>query len=267
MDVIISETNLDKHAVSKYSFKVLGAAVENEFVESEHNSVKESDDKTLSNEVAQEQTQTLEQNQPAQQKDEIVQSLLKKTDELSGNYIKLQMKLEARDEEFKAQVEEIREKAYAEGIEAGKAQMSAEQDAKVKDSINQFAKSIETIGTTAKDLENALNPLRDELVSVAVDIAKEVIVAELSSSSADVASALARQLLEEVKGSTSVTMRVNPKDFEHVKEQLGEIKGVIIEPDSALTVGGVVVISDVGNIEGDIMRRYERVKTAALSSE
>jgi len=265
MDVIISETNLDKHAVSKYSFKVLGAA-EGEFIESEKSSIVQSEEKKSSSSDIQE-VNNVENSVPVQQKDEMVQSLLKKTDELSGNYIKLQMKLEARDEEFKTQLEEIKKEAYAQGIEAGKAQMSTEQDEKIKDSINQFSQSIEKIGHTAKDLESALEPLRDELVSVAVDIAKEVIVAELSSSSADVAAALAHQLLEEVKGSTSVTLRINPKDYEHVKKLIGEVKGVTMEPDSALAAGGVVVISDVGNIEGDIMRRYERVKTAALSSE
>jgi len=265
MDVIISETNLDKHIVSKYSFKVLGAA-EQSFEESQKSDIAHSEEKNISSDDIQE-VENVENRVQVEQKDEVVQSLLKKTDELSGNYIKLQMKLEARDEEFKAQAEEIREKAYADGIEAGKAQMSTEQDEKIKDSINQFSQSIDRIGQTAKDLESALEPLRDELVSVAVDIAKEVIVAELSNSSADVASALAHQLLEEVKGSTSVTLRINPKDYEHVKQLIGEVKGVTMESDSALAPGGVVVISDVGNIEGDIMRRYERVKTAALSSE
>jgi len=265
MDVIISENNLDKHSVSKYSFKVLGAA-EVEQGELENHDTPKSEDKSSPSHDAQE-VDNIENIASVKQKDEMVQSLLKKTDELSGNYIKLQMKLEARDEEFKNQIEEIKKEAYAQGVEAGKAQMSTEQDEKIKDSINQFAQSIERIGHTAKDLEAALNPLRDELVSVAVDIAKEVIVAELSSSSADVAAALAHQLLEEVKGSTSVTLRINPKDYEHVKKLIGEVNGVTMEPDSALAAGGVVVISDVGNIEGDIMRRYERVKTAALSSE
>ena len=265
MDVIISDTNLDKHTVSKYSFKVLGAA-EHSLEENEKSDIAHGEEKNISSDDIQEVV-NVENRVQVEQKDEVVQSLLKKTDELSGNYIKLQMKLEARDEEFKAQAEEIREKAYADGIEAGKAQMSAEQDEKIKDSINQFSQSIDRIGQTAKELESALEPLRDELVSVAVDIAKEVVVAELSSSSADVASALAHQLLEEVKGSTSVTLRINPKDYEHVKQLIGEVKGVTMESDSALAPGGVVVISDVGNIEGDIMRRYERVKTAALSSE
>jgi len=264
MDVIISENNLDKHDVSKYSFKVLGAGESEHVLSDEHE--KEEVASASNNEQVQDITPSPVAEVP-QQKDDMVQSLLKKTDELSGNYIKLQMKLEARDEEHKSEIEEARQNAYEEGIEAGKSQMNKELDAKVKENIDQFSKSIERIGKTAKDLEMALDPLRDELVSVAVDIAKEVVVSELSASSKDVATALARQLLEEVKGSTSVKLRINPKDFEHVKEQIGEVKGLEIEPDTALTPGGVVVISDVGNIEGDIMRRFERVKTAALSSE
>jgi len=263
MDIIISEKNLDRHTISKYSFKVL-SSLDNETatISNEQNVEKESSEPINVVNISDEQP--IQEQQP---KDEVVQSLLKKTDELSGNYIKLQMKLEAKDEEFKKQLEEEKQKAYEEGVEAGKSQMSEQQNEQLKSSIEQFATSIETISKTEKELKAALDPLRDELVSVAVDIAKEVVVAELSSSSKEVATALAHQLLEEVKGSTSVTLRVNPKDFEHVKGQIDNIEGIKIEPDSALTAGGVVVISDVGNIEGDIMRRYERVKTAALSSE
>ncbi|MEA1916045.1 MAG: hypothetical protein U9N42_00790 [Campylobacterota bacterium] len=34
--------------------------------------------------------------------------------------------------------------------------------------------------------------------------------------------------------------------------------------DSAVSAGGVVAISDAGNIDSDLMKRYERVKEMAL---
>jgi len=46
---------------------------------------------------------------------------------------------------------------------------------------------------------------------------------------------------------------------------LGTLEHVNVVADSAVSEGGVVVISDAGNIDAQISKRFQRVKKAALS--
>ena len=61
-----------------------------------------------------------------------------------------------------------------------------------------------------------------------------------------------------------MTIKVNPNDKVAVEQSLGTLENVKVLSDNAVSQGGVIVLSDAGNIDGDIMKRYERVKNAAL---
>jgi len=56
-----------------------------------------------------------------------------------------------------------------------------------------------------------------------------------------------------------------PKNHAYISEHLGKLEHITVLADSAVNEGGVVVISDAGNIDAQISKRFERVKKAALS--
>lgn len=262
MATVISSDSLEKHSVNRYSFKVIASgsldASREEHIESQETQmlpqesrqpVKEVDSSALS----------------SGSKDALIESLMQKTDEMSSNFIKLQMKFEAKEEEHQNALKAAKEAAFAEGIEAGKAQ-ALEGNEKSKISLfEQFNSSIKRLDESALVFEQSLEGLKNELIFAALDIAKEVIKVELLENSHEVAKLLSDELIKDLQGASKVTLKVNPLDHGAISEHVGKLKNIDILSDRAVSPGGVIAMSDAGNIDSQISKRFERVKKAALN--
>ncbi|WP_294896880.1 FliH/SctL family protein, partial [Sulfuricurvum sp. RIFOXYD12_FULL_44_77] len=106
--------------------------------------------------------------------------------------------------------------------------------------------------------------IQKELTHTALDIAKEVIGIETGEHSAKIAAKLSGDLIEELKDASKITLRVNPADHGFISEKVGSLTHVEVLSDRAISAGGVVAISDVGNIDSEIKKRYERLKRSLL---
>jgi len=265
MATIINKGNIVIHNVDKYNFKVLSLnsrktsilkAGEDEIQEPKY--TKDNHPKARESDI---DSSAMSQSS----KDSLIESLLKKTDEMSSNFIKLQMKLESKEEEYKTALEKEKKISYDEGIEAGKIQ--AREDAKVsyENGLTQFSNSVATLENSAKDYEEALENIKSELVTAALDIAKEVVAVELSENSAEIAKTLGAELIKELQSASKIKLKVNPKDHGALSQSVGSMEHIEILSDSAVSEGGVIAISDAGNIDAQISKRFERVKRAALN--
>jgi len=259
MATVISSDSVDMHSVNKYNFKVIALGSQNE--ENQDNTpqyTEENNPKQRSSDIDSSELST-------SSKESLIESLMKKTDEMSSNFIKLQMKLEAKEEEFKAELEKAKEQAFNEGMEAGRAKAIEDGEIGVSEAISLFSASVKKLDESAQEFERALEGIKEDLVLAALDISKEVIKVELSSSSQEVAKLLSHELIKELQGASKITLKVNPKDHASVSEELAKLEHVSVISDSAISPGGVIVISDAGNIDAEINKRFERVKRAALS--
>lgn len=198
-------------------------------------------------------------------KDSLIESLMKKTDEMSSNFIKLQMKYEQKEEEFKAELEKVRKEAYELGEQTGRELAQKEIQDTVQKSLQQYSESINKIENVSQSFQTSLDALKNELVVAALDIAKEVIKVEVSENPSQVATLLAEELIKDLQEASKITLKVNPQDHSVLSQHFGAMKNVTVISDSAISAGGVVVLSDVGNIDAQIQKRFERVKKAALS--
>jgi flagellar assembly protein FliH len=63
-----------------------------------------------------------------------------------------------------------------------------------------------------------------------------------------------------LKNAKKIEIKTNPKDFEYLQENFKDMQNISISPDEAISEGGVVLISDIGNIDGDIKTRLEKAK-------
>jgi len=100
----------------------------------------------------------------------------------------------------------------------------------------------------------------------AVDIAKEVIVKEVSEHSAEVAYSLAKELLDSLKDATKVLLKLNPEDYALIIKDFEGEDRIKIQPDKAIAKGGVVIMSDDGNLDGTIMSRFQTLKRTILEN-
>lgn len=257
MGSIISKNRLESHNVGKYNFKVI--ALGNSSDEEETSSL------VTQEPVKQKVTDVDSSALSSSSKESLIESLMQKTDEMSSNFIKLQMKLESKEEEYELSLVKAKEDAFAEGIEAGVAKALSDSELQLNSNVEMFADSITKIETSAKEFESALEAIKADLVRAAVDIAHEVVQVELSESSNEIAKVLSDELLNDLQGASKVTLKVNPKNHGSLSQHVGKQEHISIISDSAVSEGGVIVISDAGNIDAQISKRFQRVKRAALS--
>ena len=267
METVIGQDATNGHIINKYNFKVLSSSpngsssqINDEFVPaSQVVNVKE--EETPSSSVPEETNGELISKSS---KDELIESLLQKTDEMSSNFIKMQMKLEAKDDEYQASLAQVKEQAFEEGKTAGIKEAGELANSEHAELMQQFSTSVQTLDSSTKEFSSSIAGIQEELIHAALDIAKEVILVEIGTKGSEIASVLAQDLIKEIQTSSEVTLKVNPSDKVSIEQTLGTLENVKIISDNAVSNGGVIVLSDAGNIDGNIMKRYERVKSAAL---
>ena len=280
--VITSETS-PAHFIENYRFKVLGVgerATDSAPVLIEENNLSEE----LSEQnfgqkgenfapQASHQTQTNSQNHFASQaqspqiqqagESSFVEELLKKTDELSSNIIKLQMQIENQESEFAKRLETEISRAKEDGKNEGIAQANAANEAKINELEARFSTSAAKLDEQYVKFDEFLKKIEEELGQTAIKIAKEVIDKEISTSSNQIAHHLASSLIKELSNVKNIEIRVNPEDSEYLKEQFSKNEHVKISADDAISKGGVVIISDGGNIDATMQTRLEKLKMLA----
>jgi flagellar assembly protein FliH len=255
MDVVIQHNSHGAHTISKYQFKILSSLSGMSLGEASQE---------ISHMPHDERPIERRRESSNSSKDELIESLLKKADEMSSNVIKMQMRIESMQEEHAAALEEAKKGGYEEGVAAGITQeqsMNAGQSAKSHDQLSQ---SVKTLENAAAEFVNALEAIQKELTHTALDIAKEVIGIETGEHSSKIAAKLSNDLMEELKDASKITLRVNPADHGFISEKVGSLAHIEVLSDRAISPGGVVAISDVGNIDSEIKKRYERLKRSLL---
>ncbi|KGI56573.1 flagellar assembly protein FliH [Campylobacter sp. MIT 97-5078] len=271
---VISQSNANEHIVENYHFKVMSEFTSTQ----EQNRIQEAlnvpvppattpamplEEKPNSQVVEPTLQDPLEEskseaNTPFQSS--FVEDLLKKTDEMSGNIIKLQMQIESQESEFNnrlnAELEGAKEKFTQEGYNKAKAEFDKETN-ELKD---KYLKSVAKLDEACANLDVFVAKNEQELANTAIEIAKEVINKELEEHSAQIALNLSKELISELKGAVSIELKVSPSDYDFVKSQLKELAHLKVSLDDAISKGSVIVLSDVGNIESNLNSRLNKIK-------
>ena len=262
MAKVISADQLKNHIMEKYTFKVIAFGSNNPSEEQSENLNTEKS--SLPQPIVGDGDVDSSSLTPSS-KDSLIESLLKKTDEMSSNFIKLQMKLEDMTEQHKLELQKTKEDSFSEGIEAGILKAKEENNKNHENSQNQFSASVLTLESSAAQFEIALEGIKNNLMNAALDISKEVIAIELSENSANIAKIISNELIKDLQSASKITIKVNPKDHGAVSKDVGSLEHVEIISDAAVSEGGVIVLSDAGNIDAQITKRFEKIKNAALS--
>ncbi len=260
---IISGEGKSRHKVDKYNFKVLtlGEEADDTFVATSF--AKKEDFSEIEPSFKEREVDSSAMSQSS--KDSLIESLLNKTDEMSSNFIKLQMKLESMTEEHKAELKKVKDESFAAGVESGKERALKDEEKKISEAITQYNTSIGKLEKSAAMFEASLERIKEELISAALDISKEAIKVELSENSHKIVILLAQELVKELQSASKIILRVNPNDHGAISQALGTLAHVEILSDAAVSLGGVIAMSEAGNIDSQISKRFERIKRAALS--
>ncbi len=250
MDNIIEQDKLGRHTVQRYRFKVLGSMTTDDMQTED-----ETQEIPLVEKKSVKKDDKVDDNQ-----NKFVEELLKKSDTLSTNIIKLQMQIEKQESEFENRLKEsiAREKeiAFDEGYSKAKSELESSFSEK---SIN-YIESAKKLSQKAEEFDKFLKNLEKNLLDTSLEVAREVIKKEIEISSSKVAEALAKELIDDLKDANKITLKVNPKDFDALQKVFANSAKIDVEADSAISLGGVVLLSEKGNLDGNLSSRLEKVK-------
>ncbi|EAH5484865.1 flagellar assembly protein FliH [Campylobacter coli] len=265
---VISGGTSDQHVVEGYRFKVI-SEFDNHTEEKQHHPQISNEENIITSSKDENPTNESQTPAPSQVVQEIqtpafqpsfVEDLLKKTDEMSSNIIKLQMQIESQESEFNnrlnSELENAREKFSKEGYEQAKAEFEKE----LNDLRDKYLKSVSKLEEACTNLNVFIEKNEKELADTAIDIAKEVILKELENNSSKIAYALAKDLINELKGAGSIEIKVNSVDYNYLKEHFSENSHIKITLDDAISKGSVIILSDSGNIESNLNARLIKIK-------
>ena len=255
---VISSSNLSDHNIEPYRFRVLGSTLEPKNEPKNEDEPKEQVKETKTPIQTPQEPVKPEPQKPVESA--FVEELLKKTDELSSNIVKLQIKIENQEAEFEKRLADEASRAREAGEKIGqeKAQEAMREAQSRKEA--QFGKALHVLEEAYQAFQAFVQKSESELSEAAIDVAKEVIKKEISKDAASVSVALAKSLMKELTDATKFEVKVNPVTYEAVKEAFGPFEHIRVGTDDAISEGGVIILSDVGNIDGALMTRLEKVK-------
>lgn len=259
-DNIINKEHVEAHTVQRYRFKVLGSnPSEVQSSSISENEISTADPFDIADEAISSDTPKILRAEESGQH-LFVEELLKKTDELTTNVIKLQLQIERQESEFNQRLNEElkreRDNAYTQGYQKAKEEL----ETALSEVKSRYLKSIHQLEVFSSSIEEKLLKIESEMSATAFEIAKEVIKKEVASESAQIAILLSKELLKELKDASKIELKVNPKDLEMLKELYANNEKIKVSADDAITLGGVVLLSDAGNLDGSLAMRLEKVK-------
>ncbi len=247
---VIDSSSIQKHLVQKYNFKILSSKTfYNEEDKEESEQTKKED---LGNEVKEKEAKEI--------KDGFISELLNKSDKMSSDIVKLQMQIEEGQKEFEKRLSKQTEDALKEGEEKGYNLAKKELEDEYINLKTQYKNSIKKLDDIFGKCKNYMDTLKDDLAEVSLEIAKEVVSKEISQDSKNIAFSLAKSLINDIKDAKKINIKINPKDYDYIKEKFAQMQNIEVLKDDAINEGGVVLLSEIGNIDGDIKTRIDKAK-------
>ncbi|WP_181881816.1 flagellar assembly protein FliH [Helicobacter sp. MIT 14-3879] len=249
---VISSQELSRHSMKKYEFKTIS-----------QNELRQQDELKKSNdfEVKEPSRSQVAMIESSLEK-ELIEKLLIKSDDLAASLSNFQTQFQT----LQTQSIEREKAAKEEGIKEGQMMVNLELKNSIETEREKIAKSIEKLDNEIKNAKEQIIKLESELSTIALDIAREVIIKEISQYSAKIAASIAKELLQSMSANLNVVIKVNPSDFEFLDNLIKNKSNISIKSDDAIAKGGVVIVSENGNIDGNVMSRYQLLKQSVLEN-
>jgi len=268
MKTIIKAEEIKKYSIKKYRFGMLGSggSVGEDVVAQKSESdlsipaqgIKKPEPKVVEDivEPVEEELEDIPTVMPGR---DIIESLLKQNDELSDRFAKLEIQIQKQKDEYEQRLQSETQIAYEKGKEDGANEVRAEYEAKNKELESRVSASLKELEDTISFFKDTLKKYEKELSDTAIEIAKEVIQKEIEENSSKIALSLSKALLQDVYEAEKIKIMVNPEDFEALKEAYKDSEHIEISPNEAVAKGGVIIVSNLGNIDGEIKTRLSSI--------
>jgi flagellar assembly protein FliH len=130
---------------------------------------------------------------------------------------------------------------------------------KGRDLDQQLVQALKDLKNYASFFEQATFQLESKILKTSMNIAKKIIAVELGEQSSEIAKMTIENILNKIKTASQITIHLNPKDYVILKDELNLDSYILIQEDSNVTAGGVVIASDLGNFDGNVEAKVQTV--------
>lgn len=254
---VITPGEVKNHTINKYDFRGIQDITKNPQSNSGGATLSQT-----SGDISSESYDSLPTSIDSKKLIEITEAVLKKAEELSANLKSVEAELKEQKVQFQSQLEETKKRSYEDGFKAGVDETNSKFSTEIEEIKKRAVDGINSLEVSVEESHKMLDNLEKELSSIALDIAKEVILVEVSKNSQNIAKELAEALMKNIKEATKITLKVNPEDIKFLEENLTKDEKIKIESNSAIAKGGIIIVSDIGNIDGSVMTRFSNIKTS-----
>lgn len=163
-------------------------------------------------------------------------------------------------EQKRVEIERIEQEAYSRGFQDGeKAGMEAEVG-KVTPVICNFNQALQKLELVKKDLYVSAE---ERTIELALAIAKKIVGLEISVNK-DAVMRIVRQAIQKVVDKEDIRIRVNPEDFEFVREAKDQLADLVenlnqitVVADETIAFGGCIVESKMGDVDARIEKQFQ----------
>ncbi|PPB57712.1 flagellar assembly protein FliH [Campylobacter hyointestinalis] len=257
---VINQEENKEHIVEQYRFKVISSFSHSGTEQQTEQPIKEDQPELTAETTKDDAPKAVNSSEDTKLEPSFIEELLKRTEELSENIVKLQLQIENQEKEFKERLETEVNRAKEDALKEGESLAKAKFDAELSEIETKYTNSIKKLDEEKDKLEKLYQKSEKEIASTAIDIAKEVILKEIKDSSATIASNIAKNLIGELENASQIEIKTNPEDYELVKENIKLSSNLKVSADDAINRGGVIILSDIGNIDGSVAERFEKIK-------
>jgi len=123
---------------------------------------------------------------------------------------------------------------------------------KGRDFDQQVLQALKDLKSYATFYEQAIFQMESKLLRTSTSIAQKIIGIEVGENSAKIAQETINTIMSKITSASKVDIHLNPKDYIVLKEQLNFEAFVELHEDQNVTMGGVVIASDLGNFDGNV---------------
>jgi flagellar assembly protein FliH len=123
----------------------------------------------------------------------------------------------------------------------------------------EIIENIKKLHYYADIFEHSTTQLETKVLSLALKLAQKIVQIEVSQNSTAIAEASIKKMISKVSNATKISIHLNPKDYVMLKSKIQNTKRIKLIEDKNVTIGGVVITSDIGNFDASIESKVEAI--------
>ncbi len=173
-------------------------------------------------------------------------------------------KKEGYNSGFKEGFEKGFEKGYEEGFKKASEDILIEQK-KLKSKISELDKIIHNLVNFKEEQIKSLLP---EILELSIKIAKKIVSTELSINKKILLNII-KEALKEVSVAEKIIIKINPEDFEKIREEIDQITGensyIKIIPAHEMSQGSFYIETEDNVIDSKVEEKFQEIENAIHS--